>query len=218
MSAQTTTTRSYTFRQPVTSLDDVRDMIGEPSELVLRKELSRLDAHCRAFIARAPFLLLGTAGASGRCDVSPRGDAPGFVLVLDDNTIVIPDRPGNKRIDSFQNILENGHVGLLFIVPGVEETLRLNGRAMLVRDPDILERLSAQSKTPTIAIAVEVEEVFLHCAKAFRRSKLWNTEAWPERSALPTLGKMLTDQLHLDASTVAELDCAIEEAYVKKLY
>lgn len=211
------TTSTHAFQQTVTSLEELRAIIGQPSELVLRKELTRLDEHCRAFIAHSPFALIGTCGASGRCDVSPRGDAPGFVLVLDETTIVIPDRPGNRRIDSFQNILENPHVGMLFIVPGVEETLRLNGRATLVRDPEILKRLQAMGKTPALAIAVEVQEVFLHCAKAFRRSKLWQVESWPERSALPTLGKMLVDQLHLQ-TTSAELDCSLEAAYAKNLY
>ncbi|MGH2615801.1 MAG: pyridoxamine 5'-phosphate oxidase family protein [Thermomicrobiales bacterium] len=209
---------SRVFQEPVTSLDVVRDVIGAPSELALRKELSSLDAHCRAFIAQSPFVLVGTAGASGRCDVSPRGDAPGFVLVLDEKTLVIPDRPGNRRVDSFQNIIENPHVGLLFIVPGVEETLRLNGRALLVRDPDLLERMSAQGKIPTLGIAVEVEEVFLHCAKAFRRSHLWQSDTWPERSALPSLGKILLDQLKPADTSAADLDCALEDAYAKTLY
>jgi PPOX class probable FMN-dependent enzyme len=205
------------FQQTVSSLEELRELIGQPSELVLRKELTRLDEHCRAFIALSPFALIGTCGASGRCDVSPRGDAPGFVHVLDETTIVIPDRPGNRRIDSFQNILENPHVGMLFIVPGVEETLRLNGHATLVRDPEILERLRAMGKTPSMAIAVEVEEVFLHCAKAFRRSKLWQAESWPERTTLPTLGTMLVDQLQLE-TTSAELDCSLEVLYAKNLY
>ena len=212
------TTRTFPFQQPVTSMDEVRDIIGAPSEMALRKELSSLDQHCRAFIAQSPFVLVGTAGASGRCDVSPRGDAPGFVLVLDDKTLLIPDRPGNRRIDSFQNVLENPHVGLLFIVPGVEETLRLNGRAMLVRDAALLQRMSAQGKTPTIAIAVEIEEAFLHCAKAFRRSRLWDAGTWPERSALPSLGKILLDQLKPADTSAAEIDCALEDAYARNLY
>jgi PPOX class probable FMN-dependent enzyme len=206
------------FQQTVTSLEEVREIIGTPSEMALRKELPALDAHCRAFIEASPFVLVGTSGASGRCDVSPRGDAPGFVLVVDDTTLLIPDRPGNRRIDSFQNILDNPHVGLLFIVPGVEETLRLNGRATLIRDPEWLARLSAQGKTPTIAIAVEVEEVFLHCAKAFRRSNLWQAESWPDRSTLPTLGQILLDQLRPPDTSATELDCALEEAYRTRLY
>lgn len=207
----------YPFQDTVTSLDELRDLVGTPGEMALRKELAALDDHCRAFIAASPFVLVGTSGASGRCDVSPRGDAPGFVLVLDEKTLLIPDRPGNRRVDSFRNIVENPHVGLLFVVPGVEETLRLNGRATLVRDTGLLERLRAQNKTPTIAIGVEVEEVFLHCAKAFRRSHLWQSDTWPERSSLPTLGTILRDQLRPDTSA-AELDCALEEAYQKNLY
>jgi uncharacterized protein len=206
------------FQQPVTSLAELRALVGAPSELALRKELSALDEHCRTFIALAPFVLVGTAGATGRVDVSPRGDAPGFALVLDEHTVVIPDRPGNRRIDSFQNILENPHAGLLFVIPGVEETLRVNGRAMLVRDPDVLARMSAQGKIPLIGIAVHVEEAFLQCAKAFRRSRLWQQESWPERSVLPSAGKIWLDQTKPAGTTAEQLNCQIEESYVTRLY
>jgi len=209
---------TYPFRDTVTSEAGLREIIGEPSELVLRKQLPALDAHCRAFIARSPFVLVGTANRRGMCDVSPRGDAPGFVLVLDDRTLLIPDRPGNRRIDSFRNVLENPHVGLLFVIPGFEETLRVNGRARLVRDADLLAQLAAKSKTPTIALGVEVREAFLHCAKAFKRSALWQSETWPERGVLPSLGAMLQDQVRPEEMTAEQLDCQIEESYVKRLY
>ena len=209
---------AYPFRQVVSSEAELREAIGEPSELVLKKQLPALDAHCRAFIARSPFVLVGTAGSTGGCDVSPRGDGPGFVLVLNERTLLIPDRPGNRRIDSFRNVLANPHVGLLFVVPGVEETLRVNGRACLVRDADLLARMAVGSKTPTLALAVEVEEAFLHCAKAFKRSRLWQAETWPDRAALPSLGKMLLDQVKPSGTTAEELDAAIEESYAKRLY
>src|SRR5205814_4961602 len=140
-------------------------------ERALLKERGVLDEQCRAFIARSPFLLLATSGASGRCDVSPKGDPPGFVVVLDEHRLAIPDRLGNKRLDGMRNILENPHVGLIFLIPGREETLRVNGRASIVRDVELLTRLAAQGKLPQLAIAVETEEVFFHCPKAFRRSE-----------------------------------------------
>src|SRR5207247_4166811 len=159
---------------------------GQPSEVAQKKELTALDAHARTFIARSPFLLLGTADVEGRCDVSPKGDAPGFVRVLDDHHLVIPDRPGNKRLDGMRNLLANPHIGLIFLIPGREETLRVNGRASIVRDEDILESLAARDKRPNVAIAVEVEECFIHCTKAFRRSQLWEPEAGPDRPILPS--------------------------------
>src|SRR5512134_3452917 len=149
----------------MTSEADLRALMGHPSELAVRKDIGRLDEHCRAFIARSPFVLVATADARGRCDVSPKGDAPGFVLVLDARHLAIPDRPGNKRFDGMRNILENPHVGLIFLVPGREETLRVNGRATVTRDPALLARLEAAGKRPSLAIGVEVEEVFMHCAK-----------------------------------------------------
>jgi predicted pyridoxine 5'-phosphate oxidase superfamily flavin-nucleotide-binding protein len=129
------------FKDPITTLEELRALMGEPSELARKKQIDHLDAHCREYIAHAPFLLIGTADAAGRCDVSPKGDAPGFVRVLDDRHLVIPDRPGNKRLDSVRNILENPHIGLIFLVPRYEETLRINGRATITRDPELTERL-----------------------------------------------------------------------------
>ena len=183
------------FRDQVTSLETLRAIIGgEPSELARRKELSALDTHARSFIERSPFLLLGTAGADGRCDVSPKGDAPGFVHVLDDHHLVIPDRPGNKRLDGMRNILANPHVGVIFLVPGNDFTLRVNGRAAITRDPELLGTLTAQGKTPLLAIGVEVEEVFLHCARSFRRGRLWDSSSWPGADALPSMPCILYEQ------------------------
>lgn len=213
-----TTTFAYPFHQTITNRDELRALIGMPGEIAIRKEIAFLDEHCRAFIAHAPFVLVGTAGASGRADVSPRGDGPGFALVLDAHTLLIPDRPGNRRVDSFQNILENPHVGLLFIIPGIEETLRVNGLAMLVRDADLLERMSAQGKTPQLAIAVQVEEAFLQCAKALKRSHLWQQETWPGRGVLATMGKMMLDQTRICGASADEIETQIEESYVTRLY
>src|SRR5215469_2391949 len=150
------------WRDVVTSVETLRTIVGgEPSEVARRKELSALDVHARAFIAGSPFLLLGTSSSDGRCDVSPKGDAPGFVRVIDDHHLAIPDRPGNKRLDGMRNILSNPHVGLIFLVPGNDFTLRVNGRAAITRDPELLRTLEAQGKVPLLAIGVEVEEVFL---------------------------------------------------------
>ena len=183
------------WRDLVTSMETLRAIVGgEPSELARRKELSALDVHARAFIARSPFLLLGTSSAEGRCDVSPKGDAPGFVRVIDDHRLVIPDRPGNKRLDGMRNILANPHVGLIFLVPGNDFTLRVNGRAAITRDPALLQTLEAQGKVPLLAIGVDVEEVFLHCARSFRRGRLWDQPSWPGPDALPSMPCILHEQ------------------------
>jgi PPOX class probable FMN-dependent enzyme len=197
---------------------ELREIMGEPGTVAVGKQLDRLDRHCRDFIALSPFVMMGTFESDGRCDVSPRGDAPGFVVALDDKTLILPERRGNRRLDSLINILETGAVGLLFLVPGFEETLRVNGRACVVRDADVLERTAAQGKRPLVAIGVEVEECFLHCAKAFKRSGLWLTDGWPERSALPSLGRMLRDQGAAPDVSVEELDRRIGESYTERLY
>jgi PPOX class probable FMN-dependent enzyme len=195
----------------------LRALIGEPGERARRKQLPAIDKYAREFIARSPMAMLATTGGNGSSDVSPRGDGPGFVIVLNDRQIAIPERPGNRRADSYTNILQNGGVGLLFLIPGMEETLRVNGRAQLVQDAPWFSDMMVQGKRPLLAIVVDVEEVYFHCAKAFRRSRLWDAETWPDRSMLPTLGQILKDQVNLKKS-VAELDCDLEEAYAKTMY
>ena len=143
-------------RQRIGDIATLRELVGAPSERAVKKQLAALDVHCRSFIAKSPFVLLGTAGPDGRCDVSPKGDRAGFVLVLDEETLVIPDRPGNKRLDSLQNIVTNPHVGLLFLIPRMDETLRVNGTAELVRDDDLLDRLAVEGKRPLLGIVVHV--------------------------------------------------------------
>lgn len=197
--------------------DTLRDLYPKVSPLAERKALPRLEKHCRNFIAHSPFLCLSTASADGKADVSPRGDAPGFVQVLDDNTLLIPDRRGNNRLDSMSNIIANPNVGLLFLIPGVGETLRINGKARVVRDETMLETMAVNGKAPTAAILVEVEEAFLHCAKAIIRSKLWDDDHKLERKAFPSLGRMITDQIETGKSA-EEVDAGLEVAYKTTLY
>jgi PPOX class probable FMN-dependent enzyme len=173
----------------------LRTLYGQPGERAVAKERPHLDEHCRAFIARAPFLVMGTAGADGRCDVSPKGDAPGFVHVLDDQRLAIPDRPGNNRLDGMQNIVENGHVALIFMIPGREDTLRVNGRATITRDDALLARLAVGGKPPQTVLVVEVEQCFMHCPRAFKRAGLWQPERWPDASGVPSMQRMIWDLL-----------------------
>jgi hypothetical protein len=196
------------------TVERLREIINAPApdSGVRRKELPFIDPHARNFIAHSPFALLSTASAEGRCDVSPRGDAPGFVKVLDDTTLVVPDRPGNRRLDSMENIIENPHAGLLFLVPGMDQTLRINGRAALTEDRELLEPLAMKGKIPLLGIIIEVEELFFHCARAFRRSQLWQPDTWGDRSDLPTLGKIMADQLKLGDALIDEIDEGLDEA------
>ncbi len=196
--------------------ESLRALYGNPGGLAARKTLDRLDKHCRTFIAHSPFLVLGTAGADRTADVSPRGDAPGFVAVLDDRTLLLPDRPGNRRIDSLTNVVENPEVALIFFVPGVSETLRVNGRATITRDAALLAPCAVQGKVPVSGLLIHVREAFLHCAKALIRSKLWDPAAQVERKALPTLGQMLADQIA--GTDAAQTDKRIDEAYKTALY
>ena len=206
------------FRDAVTSEEALRALVGRPSELAIRKEISHLDAHCRAFIARSPFVLIATSGASGRADVSPKGDPPGFVQVLDEHRLVIPDRPGNRRLDGMRNLLENPHVGLLFLIPGLEETLRVNGRAWIIRDEEVLARCAVMGKRPTLALGVHVEECFIHCAKAFKRAQLWQPDQWPDRAGLASPSEMLVDHARPKDMTVPQMDRLLQESYSKNLY
>jgi PPOX class probable FMN-dependent enzyme len=206
------------FKEVVTSERELREILGSPSERAVKKDIAGLDEHGRAFIARSPFLLLATSSAAGRCDVSPKGDAPGFVRVLDDRHLVIPDRPGNKRLDGMRNMVDNPHVGMIFLIPGREETLRVNGRAWIVRDPEILASLAARGKEPLVAIGVEIEECFFHCPKAFRRSALWDPEHWPDRDALPTMACVIYDQIRPAGKTLEEYQRESEEGLRRTLY
>jgi PPOX class probable FMN-dependent enzyme len=178
--------------------DKLRAIYGEPIAIATAKCLQALDPHCKRFISLAPFAVISSSDSDGNADVSPRGDGPGFIKVVDDNTLIMPDRPGNNRVDTLSNIIDNPKVGMLFFVPGVNETLRINGVAEIGTDPALLELFSDTPKAPITAIKITVEEAFLHCAKALMRSKLWDPQTRIERKTLPSLGKMLKDQTSSD--------------------
>ena len=173
---------------------ELREFVDEPSRAVAEKAIDHVDAESARFITASPFFLLATAAADGSCDVSPRGDPPGSVLVLDERTLAFGDRKGNRRLDSFTNILQRPDVGLLFLVPGRGDTLRVNGTARIVADAPYLPRLAVAGVTPQLAVEVRVGELFLHCSKAFARSALWDPATWPEKGDVPTAGQMVRSQ------------------------
>jgi len=192
----------------ITTEDQLREVVKEPPEANWKKDIARIDEHARTVIAHSPFLLLATSSPEGTCDVSPRGDPAGSVLVLDDHTLAVADRPGNRRVDSFRNIVRNPHAGLLFLVPGMNETLRVNGRATLVSEAPFFDELVVKGKRPDLALVVEVEELYFHCAKAFLRSSLWKPETWPDRKSIPTLGRIVKDQMGIKGVPAKVLDTA----------
>jgi PPOX class probable FMN-dependent enzyme len=198
----------------------LRTLFKAPGKLALLKELDHLDRHCRRFVELSPFLCLATSGADGRADNSPRGDAPGFVEVMDEKTLILPDRPGNNRIDSLANIVHQPAVGLLFFIPGFTETLRVNGRAKLVTAPDLLARFAVDGRLPKLVVVITVDEAFLQCSKALIRSKLWSDEAKVDRKALPTLGQMIAHVVDSKASaeTVKSYDALIDRNIEEELY
>src|SRR5438309_649663 len=201
------------FKHVVTSAEELAEVIGVPSELVIKKQLPELDAHMTLFIAESPFLLIGTVGRDGSCDVSPRGDASGVASILNPRTLIIPERRGNRRADSLKNVIETGRAALLFLIPGLGETLRVNGRACVIRDDEVLAPLAVEGKYPLVGIVVEVEECFLQCAKAVIRAKLWDVRATVRATTLPGLAEMLNDQARIEGQTVESLSQLIEDSY-----
>lgn len=196
----------------IATVEGLRTIIGEASPAVAVKVGNTIDEFARDFIARSPFLVLSTSDRAGRQDVSPKGDGAGFVAVESDTTLLIPDRKGNKLIYGLQNIIENPHVGVLFLVPGTNETLRINGTAALTSDPNVCQLLSARGQPAQLAIRVTVDECFFHCAKAFLRAQLWKPEAWPQRLHI-SFGKMLAPKFGGDAQVAEAIDTMIADDY-----
>jgi len=200
----------------ITSVEALRAIYPSPSERALKKQLDKLDRHCRSFIGLSPFVVISSVGADGLADASPRGDRPGFVQILDDHTVAIPDWPGNNRLDTLGNIIVRPSVGLLFLVPGVDETLRVNGEAELRDDEDLRSLFERSGKLPRLVILVHVKEAYLHCAKALMRSRLWDPTSRIERSLLPTMNEMLQDQIGAAGPIEPQEDMI--ERYRKVLY
>lgn len=200
---------------------ELRAMFSATHPLALEKCQDRLDKHARDFVARSPFICIGTQSRDGSADVSPRGDPCGFVKILDDKTLLIPDRPGNNRLDTQSNILVNPAVGLLFMIPGFDDTMRVNGTAQITRDPELLALMAVKDRVPMVAIVVTIDEVFIHCAKAFRRSKLWDPNQIQDRSEMPSLLKIILDQSSgapEDPGELKKLDADLEDEYQKTMY
>ena len=194
----------------ITSFDELRQLIDEPNPVTRQKVFDSLDDQMRAFIARAPFCVLATAGADGRLEVSPKGDEPGFVKVEDERTLWLPDRKGNKLLFGLRNILENPQVSLIFLVPATDETLRVSGRAELYRDPELLARLATREKPALLAVRIRIERCFFHCARAFLRASLWNPASWPEPHRV-SFGRQLAPKLGGGDALAAQIDAAVDE-------
>ena len=200
----------------VRSYSELRDVYKPPAPRAVQKVLDHLDVHCRNFIALSPLCVLSSANSQGQADASPPGDPPGFVRVLDDKTLLLPDRPGNNQVDSFQNIVENPGVGLLFFVPGMNETLRVKGKADIVTDDDELESMTVKGRPPVSGLRITVEEAFLHCGRALIRSRVWDPDVQIERSEYPTYGQVLADQI--SGADAKEIDDSEDEANRERLY
>ena len=200
----------------VNNYSELRDLYKSPAPRAAQKVLDYLDVHCRNFISLSPLCVLSSAGANGQADASPRGDPPGFVQVLDEKTLLLPDRPGNNQVDSLQNIVQNPAVGLLFFVPGMNETLRVKGKAEIVSDEDVLEPMKVKRRPPISGLRITVEEAFLHCGRALIRSRIWDPEVQIHRSEYPTYGQVLADQIA--GANAKEIDDSEDEANRERLY
>ena len=200
--------------------EKLRAKFGEVHPLAVTKSRPAIDKYSRQFIAMSPFVVVSTADANGKADLSPRGDPPGFVHIVDDHTILIPDRPGNNRLDTMSNIVANPNVGCLFFIPGFEDTLRLNGKAAITEDAELLKHCVVNGKVPKVGILISVEEVFMHCAKALKRSKLWTGEYTQDRSQMPSIARIILEQTAtaVDEGEARSIDESVEGDYRTGLY
>jgi PPOX class probable FMN-dependent enzyme len=210
---------SATERYAIESVDELRALVGEPAERAIAKEMPTLDARSIAFIGSAPFLVLATAAADGSSDASPKGGPPGFVKVVDERRVLVPDFPGNRRFDGVQNLVDRPGIGLLFVVPGITETLRVNGFATLSRDPELLREAAAlDGRLPWFVIDVEVRQVFSHCAKAFIRSALWKPDEWPDPATVSSPSRGIAERAATEGRPEPEIRREVDESYVPGLY
>ncbi|MDE2934732.1 MAG: pyridoxamine 5'-phosphate oxidase family protein [Chloroflexota bacterium] len=200
----------------IASKSELRQWYREPAPRAAQKVLDHIDRHSRDFISLSPFCVISSVGADGRADTSPRGDPPGFVGVLDEHTLLIPDRPGNNQVDSLQNVIAHPEVGLLFLVPGMNETLRVSGKAEIVTDGELLAPFSVGGKAPLSGLRITVEEAFLHCGRSLIRSRLWDPEVQIDRATYPTYGQVLADQIR--GANAVEIDASEDEANRERLY
>lgn len=202
----------------ITTESELRMLYGAPGKLVAAAKTDRIDEYCQRFIALSPFICVGSCDAAGRQDVSPRGDHPGFVQVLDDRTLAIPDRPGNNKVETLSNLLVNPRIGILFIIPGYDETLRINGRARISLNPQLLEVAAVNGKPPKCLIVVAAAEVYPHCGKSFRRARLWDAASRPERSQVPSLAAIAVKMAGVRDVSVEEIDARVQKSYETDLY
>ena len=209
---------ALTFDATITSQAQLRELMGEPVHpIVVAKTMAALDGHCRTFIDRSPFMLISSADRDGRMDISPKGDPAGFVRVLDDRTLAIPDRPGNQRFDTLRNLIDNPQVGLIFLIPGKRETLRISGTARIVTDLPLRETMAIKGKSPALVLVVDVEEAFFHCAKCMIRSAMWQPEQWPSLDGLPSLAEAMKGAPAVDMPIEA-MQAAISYDEAERLY
>ena len=194
-------------------MEGLRELYRDPGARGQAKEIDHLDHNCVAFLAHSPFVVVATADDAGRCDTSPRGGPPGFVKPLDERRLAIPDLSGNNRLDTLQNIVRNDGIGLLFVIPGLDETLRVNGRATITTDPEVLDACVVEGRTPKVAVGVVVDTAYIHCAKALRRGGLWDPPSWPDTAGMPSVACIVRDHVELP-----DIDPALIEADLEKNY
>jgi PPOX class probable FMN-dependent enzyme len=204
--------------ETVSTVDELEEIQGTPGRLAANKVIHHLDEHCKAFLHHSPFAVISTSSADGACDNSPRGDGQGFVHILDEKHLILPERMGNKRMDSMRNLIENPKIGLLFMIPGLDETLRINGGAQIIKDPTLMQKMEEKGHVPKVGILVSVDECYIHCAKALKRAHLWQPEQWPDISRLSKPAKMISAHARLDDLDETKVQKALDESYTQRLY